>query len=114
MQVFLGGAQGIGFMVEVLFGEIGRPADRTCDADLSRPKLIEDEAAAEVEEEPPLKLLRVGESEGRAAKLEADEDEGELKWRVGEWNLGRAKVRGSTEALLDLLLESIFLSGRVC
>jgi len=51
MHVFLGGAQGIGFMVAPSFDEIGRPADRTCDADLSRPKLLEDEATAEMEEE---------------------------------------------------------------
>jgi hypothetical protein len=40
----------MGFMVAPPFGEIGRRAVRTCDADLSRPKLIE-EAAVEAEEE---------------------------------------------------------------
>jgi len=51
MHVFLGGAQGIGFLVAPPFGEIGRPDDRNCDADLSRPKLIEYEATAAAEEE---------------------------------------------------------------
>jgi len=69
------------------FGEIGWRADRTCDADLSRAKLIEDEAAAAEEEEAPLKLARVGESVLWTAKLKAEEDEGELKWRVVEWDL---------------------------
>jgi hypothetical protein len=41
----------MGFMVAPPFGEIGRRAVRTCDADLSRPKLIEEEAAVEAEEE---------------------------------------------------------------
>jgi len=68
------------------FGEMGWRADRTCDADLSREKLIEDEAAAAAEEEAPLKLARVGESVLWTA-LKAEEDEGELKWRVGEWDL---------------------------
>jgi len=50
MHVFLGGAQGIGLMASPSFGEIGWRADRTCDADLSRAKLIEDEVVAEAEE----------------------------------------------------------------
>jgi hypothetical protein len=41
----------MGFMAAPPFGEFGRPADRTWDADLPREKLIEDEPAAEVEEE---------------------------------------------------------------
>jgi hypothetical protein len=73
------------------FGEMARPADRTCDADLSKARLIEDEAAAvvvvEEEEEPPPMLTRVGESALWIAKLKAEEDEGELKWRVGERDL---------------------------
>jgi hypothetical protein len=74
------------------FGEMARPADRTCDAALSKARLIEDEAAAEVvvveeEEEPPPMLTRVGDSALWIAKLKAEEDEGELKWRVGERDL---------------------------
>jgi hypothetical protein len=69
----------MGFMGAPPFGEIGRRADRSCDADLSRAKLIEDEAAMEAEEEEaPLKFARVGESILWTAKL---------KWRVGEWDL---------------------------
>jgi hypothetical protein len=80
----------MGFMAAPPFGEAGRRADRTCDADLSRAKLIEDEAAAETEEEKeeaPLKLERVGESVLWTAKLKPEEDEGELNWLVGEWDL---------------------------
>jgi hypothetical protein len=40
----------MGFMGAPPFGEIGWRADRTCDADLSRAKLIEGEAVAEAEE----------------------------------------------------------------
>ena len=39
------------------------------------------------EEATPLKLARVGESVLWTAKLKAEEDQGELKWRVGEWDL---------------------------
>jgi hypothetical protein len=56
----------MGFMGAPPFGEIGRRADRSCDAALSRAKLIEDEAAMEAEEE---------------------DWTANLKWRVGEWDL---------------------------
>jgi len=39
------------FMAAPPFGEIGRRAARTCDVDLLRPKLIEQEAAVEAEDE---------------------------------------------------------------
>jgi len=43
-----------------------------------------------------------------------EEDEGELKLRVGECDLGREKVRGSTGALLlDPLLAFISFTRRV-
>lgn len=70
----------MGFMGAPPFGEIGQRGDRSCDADLSRAKLTEDEAAAEAEEEyeeAPLTPVRVGESVLWTAKLKEEEDEGE-------------------------------------
>ena len=63
IHVFLGGAQGMDFKTAPPFDEIGWPVDRTCDADLSRLKLIEEEVAAKVEEEeedPLLNLAQIG------------------------------------------------------
>jgi len=51
MHDLLGGGREMDFMEASIFGEMGWRADRTCDAELSWAKLIEDEAASQAEEE---------------------------------------------------------------